>query len=62
MGDTLLVVLPDVALTSARYYFWNEGGVGVFLFWLQVVLWGLTAACKCKCKCNNFTSHIRIGL
>ena len=52
MGDTLLIVLPDVALTSARYYFWNEGGGEVFLFWLQVVLWGLTAACKCKCKCK----------
>ena len=44
-GPLLLVVLPDAALTSAGYYFWNEGGVGAFLFWLQVVLWGLTAAC-----------------
>eukprot|EP00892_Ulva_mutabilis_P004237 jgi/Ulvmu1/2185/UM013_0031.1 len=44
-GPLLVVVLPDAVLTSAGYYFWNEGGVGAFLFWLQVVLWTLTAAC-----------------
>lgn len=44
-GPLLVIVLPDAVLTTAGYYFWNEGGVGTFLLWLQVVLWGLAAAC-----------------
>lgn len=44
-GPLLFLVAPEAALTSVGYYVWPDGGVGAFLFWLQLGLWGVVVAC-----------------
>lgn len=41
----LVVLVPDALLTSGASYVFQEGGLGAFLFALQIALWGLCGAC-----------------
>lgn len=41
----LVVLVPDALLTSGVSYVVQEGGLGAFLYVLQIVLWGLCGLC-----------------